>query len=400
VSEGRFGIGLSLDEDPVRAAQEAAGAARDGLGGAPATLVVVFASPDLCADAEGLLAAIHDVLAPEHLLGCMGEAIVGGGREVESGSALAVWAAHLPGAELVPFRLVARPVEEGLGVLGWPDAIETDGRGGAPIILLADPFTFPADGLLAQLNAEGRKHVVVGGMASGGRRPGEHRLFADGEVMTEGAVGLALRGVRVRTIVSQGCAPIGPEMVVTDSDGPMIRELAGVPAVTKLEEVIAALTPEERSMAADGLLAGVVIDENQPDYERGDFLVRALHGGDRASGALMVGDHVRVGQTLRFHVRDAASADEDLRMALREAREGLEGFTPGGALVFTCNGRGRHMFAEADHDAVAIAEELGDIPAAGLFCNGEVGPVGGKNFLHGFTATMALFTLEPEGRTD
>ncbi len=399
MSEGRFGIGLSLDENPVRAAEEAAGAARDRLGGAPATLVVVFASPDLCADAEGLLAAIHDVLAPEHLLGCMGEAIVGGGREVESGSALAVWAAHLPGAELLPFRLVARPVEDGLGVLGWPDTIEADGSG-APIIMLADPFTFPADGLLAQLNAEGRRHVVVGGMASGGRRPGEHRLFADAEVMTEGAVGLALRGVRVRTIVSQGCAPIGPEMVVTDSDGPMIRELAGVPAVTKLEEVIAALTPEEREMAADGLLAGVVIDENQPDYERGDFLVRALHGGDRASGALMVGDHVRVGQTLRFHVRDAASADEDLRMALREARESLEGLTPGGALVFTCNGRGRHMFAEADHDAIAISEELGDIPAAGLFCNGEVGPVGGKNFLHGFTATMALFTLEPASPSD
>ncbi len=399
MNEGRFGFGLSLDENPVRAAEEAAGAARDRLGGAPATLVVVFASPDLCADAEGLLAAIHDVLAPEHLLGCMGEAIVGGGREVESGSALAVWAAHLPGAELLPFRLVARPVEDGLGVLGWPDSIEADGSA-APIIMLADPFTFPADGLLAQLNAEGRRHVVVGGMASGGRRPGEHRLFADAEVMTEGAVGLALRGVRVRTIVSQGCAPIGPEMVVTDSDGPMIRELAGVPAVTKLEEVIAALTPEEREMAADGLLAGVVIDENQPDYERGDFLVRALHGGDRASGALMVGDHVRVGQTLRFHVRDAASADEDLRMALREARESLEGLTPGGALVFTCNGRGRHMFAEADHDAIAISEELGDIPAAGLFCNGEVGPVGGKNFLHGFTATMALFTLEPASPSD
>jgi small ligand-binding sensory domain FIST len=395
-AQARFGVGLSLSEDPNSAAAEACRAAADGLAGAAATLAVVFASPDLCRDAESLLAAVHEALAPEHLIGCMGEAIVGAGREVESGPALAVWAAHLPGAEVVPFRLVARPVEEGLGVLGWPDTIDEDAPGGVePIILLADPFTFPADGLLAQLNVEGRRHAVVGGMASGGRRPGEHRLFADKEVIGEGAVGLAVRGVRMHTVVSQGCAPIGPEMVITDSDGPMVRELAGVPAVRKLEEVMAALGPEERAMAADGLVAGLVIDENQPDYERGDFLIRAIHGGDRASGSLMVGDHVRVGQTMRFHVRDAASASQDLRAALRDARRDLGGAIPGGALVFTCNGRGSHMFAQADHDAVAIVEELGDIPAAGLFCNGELGPVGGKNFLHGFTATMALFSLDP-----
>lgn len=391
-ARARFGVGLSQAQEPGAAAAAACTAARATLGDTAPTVAAVFASPGLCASAEALLAAIHEHLAPEHLVGCMGEAILGGGHEIESGPALSVWAAHLPGAEVIPFRLVAREVSDGLGVLGWPDAIADPLTAGIePIILLADPFTFPADGLLGQLNREPESHRVVGGMASGGRQPGDHRLFAGHDVISEGAVGLALRGVRVHTIVSQGCAPIGPDMVITAAEGPVVHELAGVPAVSKLEEVMGGLSEEERALAAEGLLAGVVIDENRPDYGRGDYLIRAIHGGDRHSGALMMGEHVRVGQTVRFHVRDAPSADADLREALRRARRDLEG-APGGALVFTCNGRGTRMFDHPHHDAAAIATEL-DVPAAGLFCNGEMGPVGGKSFLHGFTTTMALFTL-------
>ena len=158
--------------------------------------------------------------------------------------------------------------------------------------------------------------------------------------------------------------------------------------------MVAALEPEERALAVEGLLAGLVIDENTPDYGRGDFLVRSIHGGDHDTGSLIVGENVRVGQTMRFHVRDAGSADEDLREALRAARADLGAVEPGAALVFSCNGRGTRMFPGPDHDAEAIVEELGDIPAAGLFCNGEIGPVGGRSFLHGFTATMVLFGAE------
>ena len=395
-----FGAGLSRSADPAEAAREACAGARAGLGeGPPPTLAVVFASPSLCEDAEDLLAAIHRELAPDHLIGSMGEAIVAEGQEVEDGPALAVWAAHLPGAEVIPFRLVARPVGEGLGVLGWPDAIADAPAGNiGPIVMLADPFTFPADGLLAQLNLEPGAPVVVGGMASGGRRPGEHRLFAGADVLTKGAVTIALRGASIRTVVSQGCMPIGPEMVITAADGSRVLELAGTPALAKLEEVVAGLEPSERALAAEGLMTGLVIDENIPDYGRGDFLIRAIHGGDRDTGALVVGEQVRVGQTMRFHVRDAGSADEDLRVALRGAMEDRDGGAPGGALVFSCNGRGTRMFSAPHHDATAIAEELDQIPAAGLFCNGEIGPVGGKSFLHGFTATMAVFTVGDEPR--
>jgi small ligand-binding sensory domain FIST len=387
-----FGACLSRADDPAAAAREACAPVVAALGGASPTLTVVFASPALCEDAEALLAAVRAELSPEHLIGAMGEAIVGEGREIEEGPALSVWAAVLPGVEVVPFRLVARPLGEGMGVLGWPDAIADAPAGNiGPVIMLADPFTFPADGLLAELNDEPGAPVVVGGLASGGRVQGQHRLFAGEDVLSEGAVAVALRGARMSTVVSQGCMPIGPEMVITAAEGSAVHELAGTPALRKLQEVIEALEPDERRLAGEGLLAGLVIDENTPDYGRGDFLVRSIHGGDRETGTLMVGERVRVGQTMRLHVRDARSADEDLRRALRAAREEMGPGGPGGALLFSCNGRGTRMFGAAHHDASAIEDELSPIPTAGLFCNGEIGPVGGRSFLHGFTATMVLF---------
>jgi small ligand-binding sensory domain FIST len=376
-ARARFGVGLSQAADPREAAVEACAAARATLGPEEPTLVVMFASPSLCEDAEGLLAAVDAELSPEHLIGSMGEAIVAAGREVEEGPALAVWAARLPGTEVIPFRLVARPLGEGMGVLGWPDAIADAPAGNVgPIIMLNDEPGAP---------------VVVGGLASGGRRPGEHRLFAGRDVLQEGAVAVALRGASMRTVVSQGCMPVGPEMVITDAEGSTVRALAGKPALEKLAEVIAGLDPAERALAVEGVLAGLVINENIPEYGRGDFLVRSIHGGDHGTGSLIVGENVRVGQTMRFHVRDAGSADEDLRAALRAARADLGDAEPGGALVFSCNGRGTRMFPAPHHDAEAIAEELDGIPAAGLFCNGEIGPVGGRSFLHGFTATMVVF---------
>lgn len=387
-------MGLSRLADPAAAAAEACAAARAMLGDpGPPTLVAMFASPDLCVEAERLLARVHEELAPEHLIGAMGEAIIAEGLEIEEGSALVVWAAQLPGVEVIPFRLVARPLGEGLGVLGWPDAI-TDAPAGSvgPVLMLADPFSFPVDGLLTELHGEQAPPVVVGGMASGGLRPGEHRLFAGTDVLEEGAVALGLRGSHTVTVVSQACMPIGPDMVVTKAEGSSVMELAGMPALEKLEEVVNDLEPAERALAVEGLMAGLVIDENTPDYERGNFLVRPIHGGDRESGALVLGENPRIGQTMRFHVRDARSADEDLRAALRAARDQMGGASPAGGLLFSCNGRGTRMFAEPNHDATAVAQELSDIPVAGLFCNGEIGPVRGRSFLHGHTATMVVFT--------
>lgn len=383
---------LAFGSDPGAAASEAAARVREELGDT-ATLAVVFVHPDLARDPTPLLEAVHAHLAPRALIGCTGEAIIGVGREVEDEPAVVVWAARMPGARLTPIRAFSGPgIDGGTEFAGWPDGPSADGVGEDDLlILLADPFTFRADVLLARMNAGEWHPPIVGGLASGGSRPGQHRLLLDGRWFDDGAVGVAVGGVPFTTAVSQGCAPVGPAMVVTDAeDGGVVFELAGKPAITKLEEVIGDLEPDERRLAGEGLMAGLVIDENRPDYERGDFLVRGILGGDPQTGAVQLGEQVRIGQTLRLHVRDASSADEDLNETLRLAASRLEGGVTG-ALLFTCNGRGTRMFPGPDHDALAVDGQMPGTPVAGLFCNGEIGPVGGRSFLHSFTATMAVF---------
>ena len=231
---------------------------------------------------------------------------------------------------------------------------------------------------------------VLGGLASAAAE-GSASLFLDGQVVDSGAVACSLAGIELLPCVSQGAAPVGPEMTVTGVEGNLISELASKPALERLREAIEELEPDERDLAAEGLLLGVVIDENQPDYQRGDFLVRPIVGVDPESGALAFADRVRVGQTVRLHVRDSSSASDDLRgRARRPRRRARRRAAPPATLLFTCNGRGAHMFAEPDHDATALDEAFG-APAGGFFCAGEIGPVGGRNFLHGFTATMAVF---------
>jgi small ligand-binding sensory domain FIST len=230
---------------------------------------------------------------------------------------------------------------------------------------------------------------VLGGLASAAAA-GSASLFRDGDVVDGGAVACSIAGAELLTCVSQGAAPIGPEMTITAGDGNVIHELASRPAIERLREAIESLDARQQSLAAAGLLLGIVIDENRPDYERGDFLVRPIVGADPDSGSIAIGERVRVGQTVRMQVRDGASADEDLRAALRSQALALGESGGAGALLFTCNGRGTHMFHVPDHDAVAVADTLG-VPAGGFFCAGEIGPVGGRNFLHGFTATLAVF---------
>ena len=379
----RVGAGLSVSPEAAEAAGKAAREARAALGGAPVDLAFLFLSGDHYASSRVALAAAERELGPRHLLGCVAEGVVGGARELEDGPAAAVWAASLPDAEIETFHSLAVGTDEGVTVTSFPELDEAD-----LVALLVDPFTFPAAGFLTKLNEEEDRAPVIGGLAAGNGEPDTQALFVDGEVVHEGAVGAVLRGVPVRTVVSQGCEPIGRDSVVTHAEGNVVFELAGEPALERLKGDLANLTEAQQASAArGGVLAGLVIDENRSDYRRGDYLMRGLMGVDEDTGALAIGEPVRVGQTLRFHVRDAVAADEDLRENLTAA---LDGERAAGALLFTCNGRGSHMFEIPDHDAGAVEDSLG-APTAGFFCAGEIGPVGGRNFLHGFTATMAVF---------
>jgi len=389
----RFASAISTQASGRAAATEAVDAVRTALAGARPDLVVVFATPGLMADAGGIASIIGAGLAPMHVLGCTAEAVIGSGREVEDGPALSLWAAVLPHARIESFALEAGEAPDGgLVMLGWPPALDPaappDLASDDAVILLADPFTFPPDAL-AGPDGAGMARTVVGGMASGGHGPGGHHLILNQRVMSSGAVGVGITGVTA--VVSQGCRPVGPEMTITDGGQGIIRELAGRPALARLREVMDGLTDDDRRLVEHGVLAGVVIDENRPEYEQGDFLIRGIVGGDPDSGAIAVGEHVRIGQVMRLQVRDHESAHADLHAALQAAR-GEMPHPAGGALVFSCNGRGTHMFPTPHHDATAVQDVLGDIPVGGLFCNGEIGPVCGRTHMHGFTATMALFT--------
>ena len=343
--------------------------------------------------AKWLLSEVHDRLEPRSLIGCGAGGTVAAGRELEDTPSVVVWAASLPGAVLQTMHVTAERDAEGFRLLGLPESLteiaEDEGGTDESLVALCDPFSFPAEELLAALERS-RPHVpVLGGLASASFAGGA-MLMRDGEVHTDGAVAVRLRGVQVLPCVSQGAGPVGPEMTITTAEANVIGQLAGKPAMERLGEVITALPEEQRVLAASSLLIGLVIDENSPEHERGDFLVRPIIGADRESGAIAIGESVRVGQTVRLHIRDAASADEDLRDALRVQAQALGSDGAAGALLFTCNGRGSQMFEVPDHDAAALEDSLG-VPTAGFFCAGEIGPIGGRNFLHGFTATMAVF---------
>jgi small ligand-binding sensory domain FIST len=380
-------VGLSESFDAVEAFSDAAQEAAAKLDG-PCDLCLVFAGAPHLGHGTWILSVVHEQLEPRHLIGCGAGGVVGAGREIEEGPAAVVWAASMPDAEVSTHHFEVEQVGEGFEVLGLPEADQL----GEAIFVLADPYSFATEALLGRLEEVRPGMPVLGGLASASA-VGSASLFRDGDILSGGAVACSLSGVPILPCVSQGAAPVGPEMTITAARGNVIEELASKPAIERIEEALATLEPREQQLAATGLMLGIVIDENQPEYGRGDFLVRPIIGADAESGTLAVGERVRVGQTVRIHIRDGASADEDLRDALHAQAEALGSARPAGALLFTCNGRGSHMFEVPNHDASAIEDALG-VPAGGFFCAGEIGPVGGRNFLHGFTATMAVFPAE------
>lgn len=386
----RIAAALSTLSSPLHAAEEAADEVARALG-APADLVMAFVAAGYNQDPTALAAIVRRQTGAKTLLGCTGESIVGNGREIEQAPAVAVWGAVLPGVSLHPLRLEFERTPEGGSIVGWPAGLPETWPNGSALLALGEPFSFPADLLLERLNEDRPGLPVLGGMASGGWGPGQNRLLLDDQEYSDGLVGVLVHGrVRVRTLVSQGCRPIGRHFVVTKAQQNVIVELSGKPAMQQLSAVYGELSPQEQALVRHGLHVGRVTNEYQAEFRRGDFLVRNVVGADPESGVIAIGDFVRPGQTVQFHLRDAASADEDLRELL-VAHAAAHPPRPLGGLLFTCNGRGSRLFDAPDHDADALQTAWPELPLAGFFAQGEMGPVGGKNFVHGFTASVALF---------
>ncbi|MBA3267985.1 MAG: FIST C-terminal domain-containing protein [Acidimicrobiia bacterium] len=382
-----FAAAMSQHPDPVEATGEVVGQVLEALaaGGRPPDLALLFVTPPHVEAMAAAAATVVAAVVPGTLLGVTAVSVVGGPHEVERGPAVSLWAGHT--GAVTPFHLSVVDTPDGPTFTGWPDVIPEDA---SALLLMADPFSFPVDALLDRLRQDQPGLAVVGGQASAARGPGGNRLVLDGQVFTDGAIGAFLGpGVEVSTVVSQGCRPVGSPFVVTRAEDNVVYELAGRPALERLQEVAATLSDDDRRLMSELVQLGRVIDEAKMDFGRGDFLVRTVVGADPEVGALAVGDVVEVGSTTQFQVRDAASADDDLRQL-------VAGQSADAALLFTCNGRGSHLFGTPDHDAGVVSDSLDGIPMAGMFCAGEIGPIGGRNFVHGFTAAVVLFSRGAE----
>lgn len=366
-------------------------AALDG----PPEFLWLFVSSSRRAQIDSLVDELTRRLPGCRILGCVGESLVCGRREWESDEGVAALAMTLGGGRAVTFPLQYEQTADGGGFLGWPDTLEPWGDSSS-LILLGDPYSFPADLLLERLGEDAPGVPVLGGMASG-EGPNRCTVFSEQGPANHGAVLAQLTGVSVVPLVSQGCRPIGEPLVITRCERNVIFQLGGHPALAQLERIWSELPNRDRQLAQRGLHLGRVVDERLPRFEAGDFLVRNLMGLDRENQAVVAGEYYRAGQTVQFHVRDHETATADLQLALARCRQAAaaRGTTIRGGLLFTCNGRGLRLFPEADHDARAVSEGTGAEALAGFFAQGEIGPVGGRNFLHGFTASAALFTDAP-----
>ncbi len=384
-----FASALLTQFDSEAAVPELAAELRGRLGEAAIDLAVVFTSGLSGLEAIKVIEALRMALEARVFLACTAEGVIGAEHEVERRPAASVLAAALPGVTLTPLEI--RPAH-------WSALIADPATVGVQaaarlIVLLADPFSTPMDEVLTAFNHLRPGVPVIGGMASGARRPGENVLVCDERVLTAGAVGVALSGAfEADVIVSQGCRPVGQPFRVTAADRNLIRSLEGQPSVEQVRALYTQLSPEEQALMQNGLFIGRAVTPEVEAPGRGDFLIRGVMGIERETGALAIGDVVPEGETVQFQVMDAATAQEDLELLLAP-----HAFAdpPAGALLFSCNGRGTHLYNAPDGDIRVIGAALGPVPLAGFFCAGELGPIGGRNFLHGHTASLVLFRPAP-----
>jgi small ligand-binding sensory domain FIST len=383
----RFGDGFAAvgvnAPDLLAATRQAVAAATQDLV-SPPDLLAIFASGDAVEDLELIGPLSQELSGAAHVIGCSAAGVCGAGQAVLGGAGVSAWAGVLPDVRTRVFHLEVMRSGDGLAVVGLPEQRDDE----SIALLFADPYSFPVVSFVDRSAAALPGVSIVGGLAGGPRGAGSTRLYLDGRTFERGAVGMMLagqEGVVGEVVVSQGCRPVGPEMVVTAAEGNLLLELAGAPALHKLRDIVDGLSPQERVSFGGGPQLGVAMDEYADEHDLGDYLIRAVLGIDEKRAAVAIGDVVDVGRTVRFQLRDADAARADLRSRLAVAESAQ------GALLVSCNGRGPSMFGRAESDVELVSECLGGAPVAGLFAGGEIGPVTGRNWLHGFTASLLAF---------
>lgn len=392
----RWASTIGQGADAQAAFGDAADRIEAALGATP-DLVAMFVSRDLAAESAVLTRLACARFADSLVLGCSASGVIGDGRELEQAPALSLTAAVMPDVKLRPLRFEGLPPRP----QDWPERLGIAPDVGPAFVLLADPFSLDADAFVRGLDIAYPGAVKIGGLASGADAPGGNALFLGDEVFDSGAVGAALWGdVAVDTLVAQGCRPIGEPFIVTRSEGSVIHELDRGRPLEVLQRLYLTLDEADQALARQSLFLGIEMRDQRRAYEPGDFLIRNVVGSRPETGAIAVGGRLESYQVVQFHLRDARTAAADLDARLD--RYGREASSPPleGGLLFSCLGRGRRLYGEDDHDSRALRRRLGEVPLGGFFCNGEIGPVGGRTFLHGYTSAFGLFRARGATRTE
>ena len=392
---------LSRDENLVSAAHDLAGQARVQLGDDEPNLLMVFVSAHHAEHYREVSALLGSEFPSALVLGCSARSVIGGFEEVEEECSISIAAGVLPGVGFRPFHFDrAELPEAGEAAAFWQDHLNLPEGGGSAILLLTDPYTCDVEGLVGGLDIAFPDAVKVGGVASGGSSPGENALYLGSEVHRSGAVGVALTGdLAIDVVVAQGCRPVGEPVFVTSSRENVVLELDGKPAFDVLSGIFQALSEADQALAAQSLLVGIGLKQPDGAYGCGDFLVRNLVGVDRPNRTLTVGGVIEDGSVLQFHLRDKEASARDLDERLARASASGAGRSAG-ALLFSCLGRGRHLYAEDNHDSEMVRRHVGPVPVAGFFGNGEIGPVSQQTFVHGYTSVIAFFRSLAVGDPD
>ena len=350
------------------------------LGTHPVDLLIVFIEGSHTGAVEDIASTLRKLISPNTMVGTTASGVLGQHVEVEDEPSLSIWAAT--GVDASALRIEPGKLEPNGG---WPPSA---GGQDQHAILFADPFSTPIDRVLEAAAGASPKLSIHGGLSSAGRGPGGNRLLLDGIVFEDGAVGVDLGSTAATSVVSQGCRPVGNPYTVTRASENCITELASQRPLDLLNEVAANASEQDQALLANGVHIGIAFDEGQVEqFDRGDFLIRGVLGADPSTGAISIGTAIDVGATVQFHVRDAATASEDLSGLLVDAGRS----DVSGALCFTCNGRGERLFAMRGHDAELIHTLTNSPATAGMFCAGELGPVRSENHIHTFTASALLF---------
>ena len=364
----------------------------DSLGMRDPDLVTVFVSYHHSGLYDVIPSKIAERLNSKHIIGCSAGGVIGSGIEIENQPGISMTAGILPGVELQPFHILQEQMPDmDAGPEQWESLVKNDSHDNPEFILLTDPFTIHSDELIRGLDYAFDRSTKIGGMASGGRAKGQNALFLDQAIFRDGAVGLGLKGdILINPVVAQGCRPVGKPLRVTKSFENIVFELDGYPTLDVLKGIYQALNERDQELVGQSLFLGILMDEFQDSPVMGDFLIRNIVGLEPKAGGLAVAEVMREGQIVQFHLRDAQTSSDDLSAMLSQFRNRSETQYKG-ALLFSCLGRGSYLYGKPNHDVEIFRQIVGEIPLGGFFCNGEIGPVAGTTYLHGYTSAFGIF---------